>query len=183
MQDWSKNSVVYRFNEIVNDGQCWLQQTLKTISMTHVGAVSYQNFSTCRNLTKEHMAKSLSDVLRIVERQQQCILCLERQAQQLKSDVITHQGSVVDLQKELLAAKDQQLNDIKSSVVTSVEDTVKTEMQSYSQIVEKSCSSVYGPLLDPKVLKTVVKDVFAEDDRSRNLMIFGKRRENTRYCQ
>ncbi len=71
------------------------------------------------------MAKSLSDVLRIVERQQQYILYLERQSQRLKFDVITDQGSVVDLQKELLAAKDQQLNDMKASVVTSVEDTVK----------------------------------------------------------
>ncbi len=145
----------------------------ETISATCVGAVTYQTFSNCRNLTKENMAKSLSDVLRIVERQQQYILYLERQSQRLKSDVITHQGSVVDLQKELLAAKDQQLNDMKASVVTSVEDTVKAELQSYSQIVQKSCSSESGPLLDPKVLKTVVKDVFAEEDRSRNLMIFG----------
>ena len=49
--------------------------------------------------------------------------------QKLHSDVIDSQSTVVDLQKDLLATKDKQLDDLKSVVVASVEDTVKSEVK------------------------------------------------------
>ena len=173
MDSWKKLNIMYDFDKIVNDGESWLRTTLQAASATAVGGADHLSFMKNREMTREAMAKSLISACKIVNRQHQYILYLENQAQHLKSDVIAHQGSVVELQKELLAAKDQQLNDLKASVVTSVEDTVKAEFQSYSDIVKQSSSSVAGTLLDQKTLKTVVKDVVAEEDRSRNLMIFG----------
>ena len=61
------------------------------------------------------------------------------------------------------------------TVVSSVEDTVKSELKSYSAAVQESKST--ASVIDRKVLKTVVKDVVAEEDRTRNLMIFGLREE------
>ena len=48
----------------------------------------------------------------------------EKYNQKFHSDVIDSQGTVVDLQKELLATKDKQIDDLKSVVVASVENTV-----------------------------------------------------------
>ena len=60
--------------------------------------------------------------------------------------------------------------------MSSVEDTVKSELKSYSAAVQESKST--ASVIDRKVLKTVVKDVVAEEDQTRNLMIFGLREES-----
>ena len=173
MNDWESLNRVFGFEKIVSDGDVWLKISLQMASATAVGGASHLSFMKNRDMTREALAKRLYDACKIVHRQQHYIKFLENQAQHLKSDVIAHQGNVLELQKDLLAAKDQQLNDLRASVVTSVEDTVKAEFQSYSDIVKQSSSSAAGTLLDQKTLKTVVKDVVAEEDRSRNLMIFG----------
>ena len=54
---------------------------------------------------------------------------LEKYKQKYQSDVIDSQGTIVDLQTELLASKNKQLDDLKSMVVASVEDTVKSELK------------------------------------------------------
>ena len=64
------------------------------------------------------MAQKLSAALRIIYRQSLYIDQMEAYNQKLHSDhVIDSQGTVVDLQKELLATKDKQLDDLKSVVV------------------------------------------------------------------
>ena len=82
------------------------------------------------------------------------------------------------LQEQLIAAKDDQLNELKETVGSSVGDTFQTHLKSYSEAVHGSrngCSSSgSGSLLDQK---SVVKDVVVEEDRSRNLLIFGLEKE------
>ena len=163
-----------KLDEIVHDGVDWLTKTLSSVGANYVGAVTHTNFTTRREFTKDNLAKSLSDVLRIVQRQNEYIVHLEKQAQELKSDMIINQGTVIDLQNELILVKDQQLNVFKTTVVTSVEDTVKSQLKSYSEAVQKTSASVASSLsLDTKTLKNVFKDVVAEEDRTRNFMIFG----------
>ena len=113
------------------------------------------------------MAEILTEGMKIVDRQNEYIIHLEKQVLELKSDVIINQGTVIDLQQKLIAAKDEQLTELKTTVVTSVEDTVKTEFKSYSDAVNQSSNCLNaGPLYDQKMLKSVVKDVVAEEDRS-----------------
>ena len=83
-------------------------------------------------------------------------------------------SKVVGLQRELLASKGRQFNgNLKITAVASVDDKIKEELQSYRNIFSKSTKSVEDrPPLDQNTLKTIVRDVVAED-RSRNLMKFG----------
>ena len=113
------------------------------------------------------MAQKLSAALRIMYRQSLYIDQMETYNQKLHSDVIDSQRTVVDLQKELLATKDKQLDDLKS------------ELKSCSPAVKESTTSAASPLLnsDRNILKNVTKDVVAEEDRSRNLMSFGLKKE------
>ena len=55
---------------------------------------------------------------------------------------------------------------MKKSVVTSVKDTVKSEMKSYSKVVQNFVKTPGISLLDQSTLKTVVKNYVAEEDRS-----------------
>ena len=135
--------------------------------------------SLVKEISREVMAQKFSAALKIMYRQSLYIDQMETYNQKLHSDVIDSQRTVVDLQKELLATKDKQLDDLKSLVVASVEDTVKSELKTYSAAVKESKTSAAGPLLnsDRNILKNVIKDVVAEGDRSRNLMLFGLKEE------
>ena len=75
-----------------------------------------------------------------------------------------------DQQVKISVTKDQQLNDLKNSVVQSVGKTVKTEMKSYSEALgtNENLGSV-----DCNMIKKVFQEVVAEEDRSKNLIIFG----------
>ena len=61
---------------------------------------------------------------------------------------------------------------MKKIVETSVADSVKEEFKSYSSVVSNS-QPVAAPVISPEALKTVVKTVVAEEDRSLNLLVFG----------
>ena len=80
---------------------------------------------------------------------------------ELKNDHLTSQKSVINLQEELIKNKSEQIDSVKT--------TVKTEMKSWTDIVKQSCSKT----VTPKKLKEAVKSAVIEEDRSRNVMIFG----------
>ena len=67
------------------------------------------------------------------------------------------------------------------TVKNAVEDSVKTEFKSYSDVAKTNLpTSSLGssPILNETTLKTVIKNVVEEEDRSRNLMVFGLAEEN-----
>ena len=58
-----------------------------------------------------------------------------KDAEELKSCLIRSQESVIKLQSELLDVKSKQLESVQVTVKSAVQDTVKSEMKSYSQAV------------------------------------------------
>ena len=55
---------------------------------------------------------------------------------------------------------------------STVENTVQAEFQSYSAVVSKNCPSS-APTFTLENLRNVVRNVVSEEDRSRNVLIFG----------
>ena len=94
----------------------------------------------------------------------------------LSSAMFKQQQKVIVLQEDLLASKDEQLSTLQSSVkdeVAEVKSAVQSEISnSWSKIVQKSAST---PAMCPVKLKEAVKCAVIEEDRSHNLMIFGKK--------
>ena len=78
---------------------------------------------------------------------------------------------MVTLQRDLLAEKDCQLTELRTSVVESVETTVKEGFKSYRDVLQESCKAPSSKLQAD--LKTVVKSVVEEEDRSRSFMLLG----------
>jgi len=90
--------------------------------------------------------------------------------------IIGLQDDLLKCKDDLLNCKDDQLAAVQSTVkseVAGVQAAVKTELCSWSSIVQKK-SSAASPQICPVELKKVIKSVAGEEDRSRNLMIFGK---------
>ena len=164
----------FKFNEVEKDGAEWVKKCLTWSGNTSVNALSSLSF-TGSQYSKGNISKELHEAIMIVNRQNMLIANLREQAQVLKTETIRCQASIIRLQEELISAKDQQLGALQTAVVSSVEETVKTEFQSYSEAVKVnlSQSTSTGTVYNPETLKIVVKDVVEEEDRNRNLMVFG----------
>ena len=133
----SEKYKAYKLDEVRDDGAEWIRKTLRLVKAEHVNTCGAQSFIGKREITREVMAQKLSAALRIMYRQSLYIDQMETYNQKLHSDVIDSQRTVVDLQKELLATKEKQLDDLKSVVKASVEDTVKSEFKTYSAAVKE----------------------------------------------
>ena len=93
-----------------------------------------------------------------------------KDAEELKSCLIRSQESAIKLQSELLDVKSKQLESVQVTVKSAVQDTVKSEMKSYSRAVVQSSPNA---TITEESLKKVVQKVVSEEDRSRNVIIFG----------
>ena len=92
---------------------------------------------------------------------------------QLQSSTIQAQDSVIKPQGELLKCKDNKLQEVSTVVLKAVQQTVKTEIQVYRQVVEK-----FTPRVTEKSLKATIKEAAVEEDRNQSLMIFGLEEKN-----
>ena len=166
------------FKNVKTKTSSWLRDTMNLLPRdSHPNGMTAATFKNRREITRDMMAERLVAVFQTNNTQAEMITHLRSETLKFKTDMITKQDHVIVLQEGLIAAKDDQLNDLKETFVCSVGDTLQTQLKSYSEAVHGSrngCSlSGSGNLLDQNVLKSVVKDVVAEEDRSRNLLIFG----------
>ena len=89
---------------------------------------------------------------------------------------------VISLQEQIISINDKQLGAVETVVKSSVESNLKEQFKSYSEAVAENvmvCPT--EGFADPATLKKVVKSVVQEEDRSRNVVIFGlpeKKNEN-----
>ena len=158
------------FVRVMNDGPKWLRDTLNLLpsTVTNPNALSKQSFTSRPNMTRDLMAERLSAAIRIIHDQTTIINHLENQTQLLKTEVIRKQNDIISAKSEHLV----ELKEAVESSVLSVGDAVTTQLKTYSDAVQDSESKGGAKLLDQNTLKSVVKDVVAEEDRSRNIVVF-----------
>ncbi|KAL5259378.1 hypothetical protein ACHWQZ_G009732 [Mnemiopsis leidyi] len=109
-------------------------------------------------------------------------------AEDQQNKLIESQRQVISAQAELSECKSEQLEMLRKTVETSVIDSVKTvettlvdsmktELKSYSSAVQMS-RPIKEQAFSTEVLKKVVRNVIEEEDRSRNVVIFGLTEED-----
>ncbi len=91
--------------------------------------------------------------------------------QNLKDEKITDQKSIIVLQNKLIEKNE--------AAITLMQTTAKNEIKSYSAAVTKTCSSV----LTPKKIQAAVKKVSENNDRSKNLIIYGVKEEESEVLE
>lgn len=98
---------------------------------------------------------------------------LKQEKIMLQSSTIKAQESVILLQDQLLKCKDDKMTRLSTVVEKAVQQTVKTEIQTYSQVVENT-----APQITVKDVKSALREAAVEEDRSRSIMIFGLEEES-----
>ena len=95
-------------------------------------------------------------------------LCLES----IKTEMITLQRSVLKLQQQLL---ESQSNHAELSAV--VDSAVENGIRSYSEVLSDTVRKSV-PVLSATKLKKAVKEAVSDDDRSRNVVVFGLKEQD-----
>ena len=159
-----------RADEVREDVSSWLGGTLAKLGCEEVKEVTVAK---CKAPVKDDLASWLKDALLLIYRQHEVIKDLSGTTSEVKDVYIVSQQTVVELQKQVIACKDEQLQLLQKAVTSSahsVQETVKEELKTYSSVV---AGQSQNQTLSPKLLRNVVEKVVEQEDRSRNVMIFG----------
>ena len=92
------------------------------------------------------------------------------ECQELTAEKIKDQRTIIELQEEVIKKKEEELKAVKESV----ESTVKCEIKSYASAVTKTCAAA----LAPRKLTAAIKTVAENEDRKRNVIIYGIKEED-----
>ena len=113
-------------------------------------------------VVKAQMAEWLCTAIHLLDR---CCLPLMSSARKtienLQEEKICEQKDMIDLQKKLIRKKDEELG--------IVSQTVEKELKSYSSALQQSCSTA----LSPTNIATAVKKIVKEEDRNKEVVVFG----------
>ena len=158
-------------SDILTDtARAWLASKLKLLGCDSIGQL---NLAKCKAPLKDDLADSLYAALTYMSKLCEVNRDLSNTASELRDQVIDSQGSVVKLQEQLIESKNEQLQSLQATVKSSVQETVQAEFRTYSAVVGNHQSdSDYQPVT-PATLHSVVRKVVEEEDRSRNIMVFG----------
>ena len=154
---------------VVKQYDLWLGDVLSNLKCETVEQLTSAK---CQIPVKSALANHLHGALILMNKQREVIEQLRNSIIARNEDLIESQKSVVKLQEQLIANKDEKLQALEHSVLSSVQETVKAELKSYSDVVV-GCKASTVQTIAPETLKSVVKSVVEHDDRGKNLMIFG----------
>ena len=147
----------------------WLER-LYTDGLT-CSTINATPISKLKLINKDYMVDLFRASLLYNEQQNQLMCKVFSERESLRAQLNESQQRVIKLQDELLSSKTEQLQSLQSAVQTSVVETVKTELVAYSDAVKKNLPSAVAVPVD--ILRSVVKNVVEEEDRSRSVMMFG----------
>ena len=130
----------------------------KVVKTANVSCVSEVNEPALMKLYKNPLANMVVSLLNLIEENIELCKCAAGKMDQLKSEKIADQKLLIELQQA-------QMN--------SVQETVKSEMKSWADVVKKTNNQRNAMQLTENSVKQAVRAVNEEKQRSRNLMIYG----------
>ena len=84
------------------------------------------------------------------------------------------QEQLLDFQEKLLETQTEQLEEMSKVVDTAVDEGIRSYSQALSRTIRDSV-----PVLSEQTLKKVVQEAVTDDDRSRNVVVFGLTEESS----
>ena len=154
-------------------GKCsaWLPKAMEQVGCTApVDVTSAARKRAMKDTLRLPFSESFHYVRLQVEKMKQ----LKAELSSVKSQLIENQQWVISLQEQIIDNKDKQLDAVQTVVKSSVESNLKEQFKSYSEAAAENVMVCQADSLAvPATLKKVVKSVVQEEDRSRNVVIFG----------
>ena len=151
----------------------WLPKATEQVGCTEAVNVTSAN---CKQAMKPTLVALFTEAFHLVRFQADKMKQMKAELSSTKSQLIENQKWVISLQEQIIDSKDSQLEAVKTVVETSVESNLKEQFKSYSAAAAENvmvCQADTDGLSNPATLRKVVKSVVQEEDRSKNVIIFG----------
>ncbi len=145
----------------------WFDDVLGRLKVASERELNTDKFQT---MTKPILSRWLDRANRIMCEQRDMMEKMKETIEQMKTEALADKAAIIRLQADLLESKDEQLKSLQSAVQSTVQTTVQQEIKTYSAAVHASSTT---PVFSPDSLKKVVKSAIKEEDRSRNVLVFG----------
>ena len=134
-----------------------IQKVLRTLNVFSVSEVTESVL--IAKLHKNPMAKIVISLLNLVEQNIELCKCAAGKIDEMKSEKIAEQKQLIDMQQ---------------GQIDSVQETVKTEMKSWTDVVKKNSNQRQGKQISSEnTIKHAVRSVNEEERKSKNVMIYG----------
>ncbi len=125
--------------------------------------------------TKQVLSIWLAEARDLMARQRTVMSNMQEAIELLKTEALAEKDKVIRLQEALLENKDIQLKTLRDTVGSTVQETVKSQIESFSDIVKKNSETDSCTVNE---MKKVMKNVVAEEDRSKNVIVYGLEEED-----
>ena len=153
--------------------ESWIDKVKKKLNCEEEDHLTAEKFS---GPTKAVSSRWLAEAREIICRQRDVMDSMKEIIELLKTEALGDKGTVIRLQSELLEHKDEQLKSLQTVVQTTVQDTVQAEIRTYGDALKKTPKT--SAVINPATFKKVVQDAIKEEDRNKNLMVFGLAEED-----
>ena len=137
--------------------------------------IDFESREKIKTKDKQILSSWIVDAVDLVRRQSSQMYLLKEIIECFKTEALADKEKVIRLQGQLLVQKEEQVQLLKMSVKETVQTTVESGIRSYSAAVQQNSAS--GTVCNSNTLKKVMKSVAAEEDRSKNLIVFGLKEE------
>ena len=139
----------------------------------------------CKKKVKDKLAVLLNESFHLVRFQNEKLRQMKTTLNTTRNKLIENQQWVISLQEQVIDCKDKQLQAVQTTVKTSVQDCVQEQFKSYSDAVQENVMVCKPESVSPGTLQQVVRSVVQEEDRAKNVIIFGVQeqdQENLKEC-
>ena len=164
----------FKFPEVENDGQEFIRSILTQCKVHDVSCVGVEGV--LKMGVKDVIAQQLVGALQLIERQHMLIVNQRGQIRHHLSDLNSTKSDIIRLQEEVIKTAKVERIEIDDEIVdrlsTAVQNSVETGIgKTYSDVVKSSVST--SAVIPKETLKTVAEEIAAEEEMSRNIMVFG----------
>ena len=149
----------------------WIEEVKKKLKVECEDNLTQDKFNSS-SITKVTLSCWLGTARDIMCQQAELMARQKEVIELMKTEALADKAAVIRLQTDLPQCKDNQLQSLRTAVETTVQTTMKEEIKSYSAAVAKTSIS-NAPVFSTNSLKQVVKSAIEEEDRGKNVMVFG----------
>ena len=143
----------------------WYEDIREITKCQDVVQISDEMFNKS-GIKKAKLAELLGEVVSLVEKQREMVRDLRTANDLLKTELLESKSVVIKIQSEQLKCNAEQLQSLQTAVKSTVQNTMQSEMKSYSRVLAEKPQPA---IISPEALKKVVQAVVDEEDRSKNV--------------
>jgi hypothetical protein len=158
-------------DDIIGGKARWIEKVKQKLNVELEGNLQFGAFNSSA-ITKKTLATWTAEARDIMTRQGEQIENMQEIIELMKTEALADKAAVILLQSDLLKSKNAEIESMRTAVQETVHSSVQEGIQSYSAAVASNTAST-APVFTPESLKKVVRTVMVEEDRNKNLLVFG----------